>query len=291
VILNSLIEPIRIVATQLVDLADAIPGGSSMVPAGLRKFAGRTATDAIAGMVGKAPKAASAQAAAEEAALDAMPMGLSRAEQQSRRKQADIFGKPSAIEPPAEEEKPTGGGKGKGRGKKRKKDEVVTDESILRYHCLVRRSRAYQWSLPEVTFVADGTWSGGTSPESLNLLPAALDFGIAEMTIAPAPSPKTNEWTYSCRGKAPPANLPDRGFVVFFDGDESPRVASRPFMGGSTGPTAGERTYQFTGEWEGRIAPGQRFRLGLVPETKPEFFRTTLPVPARFLKAAPTAPR
>ena len=133
VILNSLIEPIRIVATQLVDLADAIPGGSSMVPAGLRKFAGRTATDAIAGMVGKATKAAGAQAAAEEAALDAMPMGLSRAEQQSRRKQSDIFGKPSAIEPPAEEEKPTGGGGGGGgKGKKKKKDEVVTDESILR---------------------------------------------------------------------------------------------------------------------------------------------------------------
>jgi hypothetical protein len=60
-----------------------------------------------------------------------MPMGLSRAEQQSRRKQSDIFGKPSAIEPPAEEEKPTGGGGG-GKGKKKKKDEVVTDESILR---------------------------------------------------------------------------------------------------------------------------------------------------------------
>jgi hypothetical protein len=164
---------------------------------------------------------------------------------------------------------------------------LLPGESILRYQCLIRRSHLYQWSIPEVTFVAEGNWSGGSSAESLNLLPAALGFGIAEMTIAPAPSANTNEWIFSCRGKASPANLPDRGFVVFFDGDESPRVASRPFMGGSTGPTAGERTYQLTGEREGRIAPGQRFRLGLVPETNAEFFQSTLPVPPNFLKSAP----
>lgn len=164
---------------------------------------------------------------------------------------------------------------------------LLPGESILQYHCLIRRSRMYQWSIPEVTIVAEGTWSGGSSAESLDLLPAALDFGIAEMTIAPAPSAKTNEWIFSCRGKVAPANLPDRGFVVFFDGDESPRVASRPFAGGSTGPTAGERTYQFTGEWEGRTAPGQRFRLGLVPETNPEYFQSTLPVPPKFLKSSP----
>lgn len=84
-ILDALIEPLRIVTRQLVDLADAVPGGSQLVPQALRRFAGATATAGVMEAVSKAQGAAAGaapQGGAEE------PMMASRASMQSKPSEA-----------------------------------------------------------------------------------------------------------------------------------------------------------------------------------------------------------
>lgn len=123
-ILDALIEPLRIVTRQLVDLADAVPGGSQLVPQALRRFAGATATAGVMEAVSKAQGAA-AGTAPQDGAEE--PMMASRASMQSIRKP------PSA--PPAEAPETTagGGGGGRGRGRKGKPGApVVTEADVLR---------------------------------------------------------------------------------------------------------------------------------------------------------------
>lgn len=156
-ILNALIEPLRIVARQLVDLADAVPGGSSMVPQSLREFAGKTA---LAGVLAKVQGAAGkAEAPAEEE-----PMMASRASMQggnlsdARRKQmaqtpaeahaeavAELRARYSEATDPTERRHlrqalidagvhmPKGGRKGKkSRGRKEADFRGVEDADVLR---------------------------------------------------------------------------------------------------------------------------------------------------------------
>ena len=122
-ILNALIEPLRIVARQLVDLADAVPGGSSMVPQSLREFAGKTA---LAGVLAKVQGAAGkAEAPAEEE-----PMMASRASMQSVRKHPTA--PPAAAPGVSGETAGSRGRRGRGRGRKESDFRGVEDADVLR---------------------------------------------------------------------------------------------------------------------------------------------------------------
>ena len=134
-LLDGLVEPIRIVARMLIDLADAVPGGSSLVPQALRSFAGKTAMAGVGGRLAKIQEAVgkkvSADSAAAEAAAEATPMMASRGSMQSK----------PAPAAPAAEEPAAGGGGGRGRGKRGKAKtqrdalddaiEMVTDPQVV----------------------------------------------------------------------------------------------------------------------------------------------------------------
>jgi TP901 family phage tail tape measure protein len=123
-ILDSLLEPIRIVARALVDLADGIPGGSTMVPAVLREFSGRTAMGGVMKGVKGAVAKAGSQAAAQEAAAAETPIGPSRASLQVgvKPKPKAEGGSAGAADGEGGEEGAGGGGGGGRKGKKTKKE-------------------------------------------------------------------------------------------------------------------------------------------------------------------------
>ncbi len=126
-LLNALVEPIRITARALIDLADAVPGGSALVPQALREFAGATASAKVRGMVEKVQAAAAGAAAGEEPA----PMGASRASMQGGAAPAKAAA-PAESAPTAATPGRRGGGGGRGRGRKSAPGEFVTDPDTLR---------------------------------------------------------------------------------------------------------------------------------------------------------------
>jgi len=124
-ILDGLVEPLRIVARMLIELADAIPGGAAVVPAALRQFAGATAT---AGALAAVKKAASAEAARSERvdAAASAPVVEEPALAVGAELPAGFVAKPAEEGEGGEggeggDGEGDGKGKGKGKGKKKKK--------------------------------------------------------------------------------------------------------------------------------------------------------------------------